>query len=67
MECKTECPEGIGEESYFEGIGDKMDVMMKLKDNLFKKAKKNIDSAQERYKKDYDKKRKLCQVYYSSL
>lgn len=64
MESKLEDPivEEGNDEKEFERIDDKMEAMMKIKDCLFKKAKNNIDSAQERYKRDYDKKRKLNQV-----
>ena len=41
-----------------------MEAMMKLKESLFGKAKNNINSAQDRYKKDYNRKRKLCQVSF---
>lgn len=40
-----------------------MEAMMKLKESLFGKAKNNINSAQDRYKKDYNRKRKLCQEF----
>ena len=50
------------EEMEFEGIEEKMEEMMEVKDQMFQKAKSNIGSAQERYKRDYDKKRKLEHV-----
>ena len=50
------------EEMEFEGIEEKMEAMMEVKDQMFQKAKNNIGSAQERYKRDYDKKRKLEHV-----
>ena len=53
----------IEQEAEPDEIDAKMKEMMMLKESIFEKADKNIDSAQERYKKDYDKKRKLCQVH----
>ena len=50
------------EEMEFEGIEEKMEAMMEVKDQMSQKAKNNIGSAQERYKRDYDKKRKLEHV-----
>ena len=50
------------EEMEFEGIEEKMEAMMEVKDQMFQKAKNSIGSAQERYKRDYDKKRKLEHV-----
>ncbi len=46
----------------FEGLGEKMKLMLEVQNEMFSKAGSNIQLAQERYKKDYDKKRKLDKV-----
>ncbi len=56
--------EGL-EEDVFEGIEGKMNAM--LKEVMFRKAKYNVLSAQERYKKDYNKKRKMERVRFLFL
>ncbi len=55
------------EEDEFEGIEGKMNAMLKVKEVMFRKAKNNVLSAQERYKKDYNKKRKLERVRFLFL
>ncbi len=55
------------EENEFEGIEGKMNAMLKVKEVMFRKAKNNVLSAQERYKKDYNKKRKLERVRFLFL
>ncbi len=58
--------EGL-EEDEFEGIEGKMNAILKVKEVMFRKAKNNVLSAQERYKKDYNKKRKLERVRFLFL
>ncbi len=58
--------EGL-EEDEFEGIEGKMNAMLKVKEVMFRKAKNNVLSAQERYKNDYNKKRKLERVRFLFL
>lgn len=49
-------------EEEFEGVQRKMKKMLEIKNTIFKEAEVSIVSAQERYKKDYNRKRKLQNV-----
>ncbi len=44
-----------------------MNAILKVKEVMFRKAKNNVLSAQERYKKDYNKKRKLERLRFLFL
>ena len=48
-------------------IENKLSAMLTLRKRLFAKASKNIKEAQERYKKDYDRKRSKPEVGSLSL
>ena len=50
IECKVKDP--VLKQDDFEEMDERMEAMMKLKESLFGKAKNNINSAQDRYKKD---------------
>ena len=43
-------------------VQTKMEKMIELKKHLFSKAEQSINSAQERYKKDHDRKRAQSKV-----
>ena len=62
MECKAEGEGDDFEEYDFEGVNDTMTLMTKIRESVFENAKKNIDGAQVRYKRNYDSKRKQTNV-----
>ena len=57
IECKVKDP-------VLKQVEEMDERMEAMKESLFGKAKNNINSAQDRYKKDYNRKRKLCQVSF---